>query len=265
MSFAPVLPIGGYAGWAFLKRTMQSQTAVMLAQPAMQRDEAYFRERIGRVNSADELVADRRLLRITLEAFGLEGDLDNRFFIRKVLGDGTLDPGALSNRLADKRYHGLATAFGFGDLAVPRNRISDFADRMLAQRQQRVFETAVGTRDESLRLALNARRELPEVLRRNQSDDARWFTIMGQPPLRQVFETAFGLPKAFGALDIDRQLGIFKEKARAVLGSDSPARLAEPEVVESLIRRFLLRAEPGSTVPFGVRGAGALQLLAAGR
>jgi len=26
MTFSPVIPIGGYAGWSFLKRTMPAQT-----------------------------------------------------------------------------------------------------------------------------------------------------------------------------------------------------------------------------------------------
>ena len=76
MSFQPVIPLAGYAGWTFLKRTMEKQQAALQATPANQRDEAYFRANVGKVNSAKELVADRRLLKVALTAFGLEADID---------------------------------------------------------------------------------------------------------------------------------------------------------------------------------------------
>ena len=76
MSFQPVLPLGGYAGWTFLKRTIVRQQAVQQAAPEAQRDEAYFRSKIGKVATAEQLVSDKRLLRISLAAFGLEvGDI----------------------------------------------------------------------------------------------------------------------------------------------------------------------------------------------
>ena len=68
------------------------------------RDRDYFRENIGNVVTASQLVEDFRLRRVALSAFGLQDDLPNRAFIERVLGDGAIEPTALSNRLADKRY-----------------------------------------------------------------------------------------------------------------------------------------------------------------
>ena len=83
---------------------------------------------------------------MALTAYGLEGDINNKAFIRKVLEDGTLKEGALANRLADKQYQKLSAAFGFGDFPVPRSKLSDFADKTLALYRTRQFETAVGNR-----------------------------------------------------------------------------------------------------------------------
>lgn len=262
MSFAPVLPLGGYAGWAFLNRTLPRQQAAFEAAPALARDEAYFRERIGKVTSAGELVADRRLLKVALGAFGLEGDIDNRFFIRKVFESPTDDPGALAGRLADKRYQQMATAFGFGD-GLPHSDGPGFADRLLGAWRERSFEAAVGEQDENLRLALNTRRELAELAADPGSADAKWFTVMGTPPLRKVFETAFGLPTAFGALDIDRQHETLRDKARDMFGAEGIGQFTNPERVEDLIRRFLLRADiAAATGPMLTSGAAtALTLL----
>jgi hypothetical protein len=243
MSFVPAIPLAGYAGWVMLKRTTPVQQAAFVKQPALQRDEAYFRENIAKVTSAEELVKDRRLLRVALGAFGLDADIDNRFFIRKVLEDGTLKEGALALKLADRRYRDMSAAFGFGDFGTARIRISDFPDRILAAWKDRGFESAVGQVNDSLRLAMNAEREIGRIASGNQSDDVRWFTLMGQRPLRQVLETAFGLPSSFGTLDIDKQKDMLKQKAAAAFGDDRVAQFADPDRMQDLIKRFLLRAQ----------------------
>jgi len=244
MSFAPALPFSGYAGWTFLKRTAASQQAVLNAQPEMKRDEAYFRDKIGTINTAAELVADRRLLKMALGAFGLEGDINSKAFIRKVLEEGTLKDGTLANKLADKQYQKLSAAFGFGDFSIPRSKQSDFADRLLASYKTRSFEVAVGAQNADLRLAMNAERELSDLASKTtSSNDSKWFSVLGSPPLRQVFEKALGLPGSLATLDIDRQLEVIKSKAKAQLGSDQLADFGTAGGMEPLLRRFLIRSE----------------------
>ena len=131
MSFTPILPLSGLTGWGFLKRTMARQQAVQQSLPAQQRDEAYFRDRIGKADTAEKLVNDKRLLRIALTAFGLEGDVNSKAFIQKILEGGTLKEGSLANKLADKQYQKFASAFGYGDYSVPRTKISHFPTRFL--------------------------------------------------------------------------------------------------------------------------------------
>lgn len=265
MTFAPVVPIGGLAGWKFLSRTEEAQRATLARDPAIRRDVDYFRARIGAVTSADQLVSDRRLLAVALGAFGLDADINNRAFIRKVLDDGTLTAGALSNKLADKRYLEFSKAFGFGDFAVPRTQLSDFADKIVAAYQARQFETAVGTQDGDLRLALNARRELATLAARPVSENARWFAILGSAPLRQVFQSALGLPQSFAAIDIDQQLSVLKDRAGRMLGDSAIAQFADPDKVDGLIRRFLLRSQSQGAGAGPASGqSAALALLQAG-
>ena len=381
--FSPAVPLGGPAGYAFLKRTGAQQQEAMAGSPAVARLTERFAERIGEVKTAADLMADRQLREVALGAFGLSEDVDSIFFIRKILEEGTGE-GSLASRLTDKRYAKLAEAFGFdrtggteletillfepprgpADIALEHDGRSDlrlgqvlerklgeiadrvgsrtvdtgqvdaegraitreeprrltederweailfdpalrrsfeaaldlppgfrdlslgervgamraaakdafgddtasrfgdrdaaaaltarvlsrigpptgsegFAERIVALYEARSFEAAVGEQDPSLRLALNLERELPELAGRGISERAKWFTIMGTPPLRQVFETAFGLPASFGTLDVDRQLDVFQSKAEAVFGSSDPSRFADPEVREELTRRFL--------------------------
>ena len=261
MSFAPVIPMGGYGGWTFLKRTQPSQQLAFAASAEIKRDEAHFRATIGSVKTAEDLVSDRRLLKVALGAFGLDADINNKFFIRKVLEDGTLNDGALSNRLSDKQYRAFSQAFGFGDLAVPNTQISTFADTTIRAYETQQFEQAVGAQSGSLRLALNAERQVGAIAGKDSSDDVKWYTMMGSAPLRRVFQTAFGLPSAFAAVDIDQQLGVFKAKADQLFGEGEFSQFSDPEKLNGLLRRFLALADQDVGLSPRTKGAGALQLL----
>ncbi|MGB5836409.1 MAG: DUF1217 domain-containing protein [Albidovulum sp.] len=210
---------------------------------AIQRDETYFRENIGAIDTAEALVADRRLLSVALGAFGLSGDINNKYFIRKVLEDGTLNSEALGQKLADKRYLELSKAFGFGDFNTPRTKLSYFADEVVAKYETLKFEEAVGEQNDQMRLAMNTERELATIATRNLSPDAKWFTVLGSAPMRQVFQTALGLPSAFASINLDKQLEVIKDRAERFLGSDDVAQFSDPKKVDDLVRLYVLRAQ----------------------
>lgn len=264
MTFQPVIPFGGFAGWAFLKRTMATQQAALQASSTNQRDEAYFREKIGKIETADDLVSDRRLLRVALTAYGLEGDINNKAFIRKVLEDGTLKEGALSGRLANKQYEKFSAAFGFGDFSVPRSQLSDFADKTLALYQARQFESAVGEQNNGFRLALNTERELGSLAAKSGSEDTKWFTVMGNAPLRQTFQTALGLPSSFASIDLDQQLSVLKSRAESLFGDDRISQFTDPDKMTKLVRTYLARSEISNIASPTASASVALQLLRGG-
>jgi hypothetical protein len=238
VTFQPFVPVGGLVGWRYLKRTLPMQQEAFARQPILRRDLDDFRDRIGQVRTAQALVSDYRLLRVALGAFGLSDDIASKHLIRTVLEEGTLKPDALANRLSDKRYRDLSRAFGFGDFPVPNTALSDFADRIAARYTRLSFEEAVGRGDETMRLALNAEREMTSLAAETGSDRTRWFRLMGTPPLRKVFEEALGLPASFGALDLDRQLGEFRARAAARFGTGEIAELAEPQTLGRILDRF---------------------------
>ena len=261
MSFQPVVPFGGVAGWAFLNRTRDTQQKALDASPALQRDTDHFAARIGDINSAEELVADRRLLGVALGAFGLAADIDNKYFVRKILEDGTLDPKALANRLSDKRYLAFSKAFGFGDFDTPNTKLSDFPDQIISAYRNQQFEVGIGNQDENMRLAISLGRELGTVLARDTSENGKWFTIMGTPPLRKVFEAALGLPASTATLDIDVQLRTFKDKAARIFGDETVTQFSDPATQEKLTRLFLVRAEISNSNYGNSASANALVLL----
>lgn len=246
MSYQPVVPLSGVAGWRFLERTQAKQQAAFENGAELKREIAYFEENIAGVKTAADLVADRRLLKVALSAFGLEGEIDKKAFIRKILEEGTTAEGALATRLTDPAWKKFSAAFGFGDAGAQTGK-AGFAGRIVAAYKTRAFEAAVGDADNDMRLAMNLKREIVSL---SAGDGASWFNVLGSKPLREVFETAFGLPSAFSQIDIDKQAEVLAEKCDQFFGSESLSVFQDPEAVGKLIDRFLALAQirDGSTI-----------------
>ncbi|QIE56979.1 DUF1217 domain-containing protein [Pikeienuella piscinae] len=264
MSFTPILPASGLLGYRLLTQTEDSQRAIFETQPEISRDIEYFNKHIGAVETAEDLVSDRRLLRVALGAFGLDEEIDKRAFIRKVLEEGSEDPEAFANRFTDPRYKEIAAAFGFGDTLGARTFEPGFGARITAAYKDRQFEIAVGGQDEALRLALNFRREIKDYADADDPEGTAWFSVMGEKPLRAVFEGAFGLSEAFGQLDIDRQRDELRQYNETVFGSKSLEVFQDDEIVEKAISRFLIRRSIEDGPSAATPGYAALTLLGGG-
>ncbi|MBN7783382.1 DUF1217 domain-containing protein [Ponticoccus gilvus] len=393
MTYSPVVVGSGLVAWQFLKATQDTQRAVFDKSAILKRDAEYFREKIGSINSAEDLVNDRRLLGVALSAFGLEDKIDAKFLIRTVLEEGAEGDEALANRLGDGRYVALARAFTFEKVLNAKTQEQGFGADMIAQYREKVlanmeaglaesgdtgtaygasvreqvavnietetaffkenigkvrsaqglinsprlyafamitfdlqdksgrtslikrvleqgaqepqalanvlgdqryidlakafefdrkpvspmgeagyadeivsdyflheFEVAVGSVDESLRTALNFERAIPQLAAGDSSENTKWFQVLGTTSLRNVFESALGLPAGFSQIDIDRQAETLKDKMSARFGVESFSEMSEPKVIEKLIHSYLLQDQIKQGSSFGA-GQTALTLL----
>jgi Protein of unknown function (DUF1217). len=249
MSFQPVLPLTGYAGWRFLGRTMERQRDSHDQSQQVQREGAYFAEKIGTGRTPEDLVSDYRLLKVALGAFGLGEAINGKALIRKVLNEGAADKGALANRLSDKRWLALAKAFDFGGASGAGTGTAGFADRIAGQYRTQSFEAAIGEVDANLGLALTLDHEMATLASDDMSEEAKWFSVLGSTSLRAVFDGAFGLPREFAALDLDRQVEIYQDRTARMFGSGSASQFAAEDKRETLIKTFLIRADLGSMGP----------------
>lgn len=259
MTISALVPLDGLAGYRFLQRTRDQQEDLISQSALSQRLEESFKERIGSIETPAQLVNDRELLEVSLAAFGLSSDIDSKFFIQKVLEEGTTDTSALANKLADQRYQDFSKAFGFGDRTIPRTQLSGFADEILAEYRSSSFETSVGEQDETLRIALNADRLLSDIASEDSSDRTKWLSVIGNEPLLQLVQGALGLPDSVAQLDLDRQIEIYDEKLQRQMGFEI-SDLVEDESRDALIERFLLRSSI-NTADTSSPGAMALTLL----
>ncbi|MEL6920291.1 MAG: DUF1217 domain-containing protein [Pseudomonadota bacterium] len=241
--FQPVLISSGLTGWQFLKNSYDDQLSTFSQSPELKRDTDHFAEKIGSVTTAQQLVEDRQLLNVALGAFGLTDDINNKFFIEKMLDEGTSADDALANRFADNRYAEFSAAFGLGPGETRGSLSPGFAEEIISKFHANSFEIQTGEQDETMRIALYAERILPDIAGADSSEASKWFNIMGQAPLRQMFETALNLPDSFGQVDIDQQLGVFQERAERMLGISDPTELADPEVLDRVITSYVARAQ----------------------
>jgi uncharacterized protein DUF1217 len=261
MSYQPVVVGSGIAGWRFIERTYDAQFEAFGKSAALERDTEYFEQNITSVQSAADLVSDRRLLGVALGAYGLKDDLDNRYFIQKILEDGTSADSALANRLADDRYSKFSQAFGFGPGETLKTSDVAAMSIVLDSNQEQEFEIAVGESDETMRIALYTQHALVELADSEQSNDVLWYKIMGTPPLRSFFETALGLPEAFGQTDIDRQLGVFKERLEQFTGDEGIQQFGDPESLERVTNMYLARSQISEIGNINSSASNALLLL----
>lgn len=259
MPISPVLPTSGLTGWRFLNDSLETQSKLFNSSPDIARDVEYFIENIKSVKTLDDFMGDRRLLKVALGAFGLSEEINKGAFVRKVLDEGTADSSAFAVRLNNSDYLDMARVFDFssGELSLSDSQIST----MVGLYQDEAFEVSLGEVDNSMRLALNFKRDIADIANQGLSENAGWFKVMGSVPLRTVLESAFNMPSGFSQLDIDRQKELLSDKANSIFGGKGVDVFKDPEAIETAVRRFLLQEQIANGPSANTPGAAALSIL----
>lgn len=261
MSFYPAIPLGGYIGWRVFEKNADKQFETFQKSPEIVRNMEYFREHIAEATSAEKLVNDRRLLTVALEAYGLGDEINKKAFIKKILVEGTDFSDTFANRMSDPRWRQFAKDFGYGNITGAQVGVESFREKVANNYLERAFEARVGEVNTDMRLAMNFRREIETIANGANVEEAGWFQIMGQEPLRLVMEAALGLPSSIGTIDIDKQKEWFAKKAEQLFGGSSPAVFKDPVKVEQALRRFFLQSDIANGPSASTPGMAALTVL----
>ncbi|AGT09248.1 DUF1217 domain-containing protein [Paracoccus aminophilus] len=241
MSFSPFIGSGAYLGWSILNRNLSAQKGRLSNSPDTLREQLYFSEKSKKTNNIDDLLSDYRMLRFALTSFGLEGDISNKAFIKKVMTSDLNDNRSFANRLGDKRYAELAKELSGlsrneGISLEVRNQISNrYVDKK--------FETLVGEQDNNLRLALSGRAEISLIASSTSSESTKWYLTLASKPLKEILLGAFGFDKSFGKLPLDRQISDLKVKMQKTFGCSNIEIFKDGDNIEKLMKNFLLRRQ----------------------
>jgi hypothetical protein len=79
--------------------------------PSYAQSVTYYRDNISKVTSVDDLLNNRKLLTVALSAFQLEGSIDQKGILKKLLTQDPTDSKSLAQQLLDPRYKQFAQAF----------------------------------------------------------------------------------------------------------------------------------------------------------
>lgn len=252
---------GGYLGWKLLERTLDSQKQVFSKSAEIQRSRDYFVENISKVEAAEDLVGNYKLLSVALRAFGLDDDINNKYFIRKVLEADPDDKSSLINKLPDKRYEQLNAAFKLWNTPAPEGTTTTVDSKAITDMYvTRSFERNIGERHQEIEISLNAQRELKTLAEVDLSQKAKWYQIVGSKPLRKVFEGAFGLSSHFANLPIDRQVAELKSRTERLMGSSDIDQFSDSAKLDHLLKYYLIRNQAAQSASMS-RYSSALAIL----
>ncbi|MEO1142008.1 MAG: DUF1217 domain-containing protein [Pseudomonadota bacterium] len=192
--------------------------------PQVSRDVEYYRENIGSVKTAEELVSDPRLLNFALRAYGLEDLSYARALIQKVLEEGTDDKEALANKLTDPRYKELVEVFNFNKFSEATTSFDRAQQGVIDRYYQQTLELEAGQQNTGARLAIYFERKAAEI--------ETPLELLADKALIQVVRTALAIPEQTGLLDLDRQSELISSRLDI-------EDLKDPEFVRDFTNRFL--------------------------
>jgi hypothetical protein len=212
-----------YVSYQRIAANMDRSLELKAAERPVALETSYYLENIGSVESIDDFLADTRLFRYAMKAFGLEDMAHAKGMIRKVLEEGVAEPDSFANRLSDDRFLELAKVFDFAGKGAATTTEEAAQQGVADLYVRQSLEVSAGDENEAVRLALYFQRAAPEV--------SSAYGLLGDEALWKVIQTVFGFPAEMANADIDKQ-------AAAVSKRLDIADLQDPEKLAQLIQRF---------------------------
>ena len=165
---------------------------------------AYYLANVTNVKSIDDLMANSRLYNYALASVGLDPAKESKDLIRSVLTGGIRDPNSVANKMTNKAYAGLASAFNFEQYGEAATTINPAQQPTVDMYMRQTLEEDAGKTNEGVRLALYFPRKAPDI--------SNWYDVLADTALASVVRTALGLPDSFATADIDKQAQLFGQK-----------------------------------------------------
>ena len=197
--------ISALAGFQPFVADENTHIAKYATQTQVQQAITYFKSHIGKIKNAQQLTQDPKLLQFITTAFGLDADTQYPAKIAAVLNSDLSDQNSFANRLLDPRYKQLAQEFNLhanGTSALSNSAtIADVVNRYLSN----AYEQNIGnTENSALRSAAYFLRNIGSV--------TNAFQILADPVLRNVVETATGLPINIAVQPVEDQARLINSK-----------------------------------------------------
>ncbi len=192
-------------------------------KPQVARETAYYLANIENVKSIDDFLADDRLYRYAMKAFGLDDMTYAKAFMRKVLTEGIVDSDSFANTLSDHRYREFADTFNFAQFGNATTIFDATRQGTVDRYVRQTLEEDAGSQDEGVRLAL--------YFERKASGLESPYNILADAALLKVVQTVLDLPATMSLLDIDKQAELISLRLDV-------EDLEDPDKLARFLRRF---------------------------
>ncbi|MEQ1403484.1 DUF1217 domain-containing protein [Neorhizobium sp. Rsf11] len=199
------------------------------AKKKAEEETKYYTETMQRIDSRDELLADRKLLDILLTSKGIDPSTVTDDFLKQAFNSDLSDPASFVNTQTDKRFAQIVGTFNFdakGDIDRSAAGKAQNGGEIAATESnyiRQLLETQEGEENAGVRLALYFQRMADTI-----TDP---YVILGDEALMEFFRITFSLPEEIGNMDVDQQ-------AKLVEKNLDLEDLSDPEKLDKLIRRF---------------------------
>jgi len=193
--------------------------------PTAKREIAAFRERIGSIQTVDDLTKDFEVYSFVMKSFGMEEQMYAKAMVKKIVTSDGDDKKSLVNKLTNNDYKDLHKTLGFNTDGTAGTNFSDpkwieemverFVDQRLIDTQSEVSP--------SVGIALD--------FKKNVAGFNNWYQVIADKGAASFMRTALGLPDMLAGADVDAQKRAFEKKMDI-------ADLKDLEKVEKLVSKY---------------------------
>lgn len=199
------------------------------ARETAEEESSYYSENILGIRSAEELLADRRMVDVILVSNGFDPEEVTDEFLKEIFSSDLTDEKSFVNQQADGAWAEMLASFNFdieGNLT--RDTVGTIQQRGAAletinQYVRQTLEENEGASNEAVRLALYFERKISGIT------DA--YEIIADDALAEVFRITFGYTEDFSNMDVDVQARIIEENLDL-------SEMQDPAKVERFLQRF---------------------------
>ena len=229
-----ILPVSGMPAQVAFTTTVErwdEHLENFQEQPTIQRSVDKFLERLGEIESAEELIDDFELRTFLLQSYNIDESLHNSVgLLKRVLLDDLEAEDAMVYQMEDPRFVKMATDLRL-DVGLDVVKSVDGQTAIIQNYFTIGLEMDLGDQNMAIREALYFRRTVGET------ENA--FQILGDNALRAVVFGAFNIPKEVSYQDIEKQAALIEQHVEI-------DRLSEPDYVQELLDRYLIRTDSAS-------------------
>ncbi len=222
----PLQGLSSSLGLALVDATRDRQIQSIENSAQGKREIDTFRERIGDIETVDQLIEDHDLYVFVMKAYDLEDQIFGKAMMAKVLKSDPDDPASLVNRLTDQKFRDLNRDMGFlpNDAGNNNTFLTSWQDKMVDRFVERQFINSQADQNETIGTVLEFRNVASSI--------TEPFGFLKNAEMSDFIRTVLGIPSSAAGLDIDRQADMIDKKFDF-------SKLQDPAEVEKLIVKYV--------------------------